>query len=250
MTDLLRIGGVPYGVGDPLLVGLENEPGITFVREKPRMLVDSLREGRLDAALVSSIEAFRRPGYRVAPDLGICCDGPVRSVRAFHSPDTGPIRRVGLDDGSEASVALLKIFLAEGAFGATAAEIEFERVVPTDRPDDLDHDLVLLIGDKGLAADPGRRTAVDLGQLWKERTGLPFVFALWLMPPGGAASERVVPVLRAAAARGALSGKALASRDGTHHRRSGDEARGLEEFRRRAAALGLCEEDVRPEFLS
>ena len=215
-----------------------------FVADVPTRLIERLRAGDLDAALVSSIEAFRGAGYRVAPGLAIACRGPVRSVRAFRRRDV-PIRSVGLDSGSETSVALLKVLLRE-RLGATAPT--FERIEPTRTPDRLPHDLVLLIGDCGLHADAGEREALDLGALWHEWTGLPFVFALWLLAPGADAA-RVVPRLRAARAR------AIADRieDGTggaiHYTFGDDERRGLLRFRDEAVRLGLAPGDVAPTFL-
>src|SRR5262249_49225555 len=52
----LRIGGVPYGVGAPLLAGLAEDAGAEFVQAPPTALIEELRKGRLDAALVSSVE--------------------------------------------------------------------------------------------------------------------------------------------------------------------------------------------------
>ena len=60
---------------------------------------------------MSSIEAFRTPGYAALADLGIACRTEARSVRAFKKPGA-TIARVGIDDGSETSVALLRILLA------------------------------------------------------------------------------------------------------------------------------------------
>ena len=249
----LRIGGVPYGVGDPLLVGLEREQGVTFVRRPPRLLVEDLRAGRLDAGLVSSIEAFRRPGYRIAPRLGICCDGPVRSVRLFVRPEAGserPIRSVGLDDGSESSVALTKILLQQGRFGSVAPTIEYTRVTPTRTPDDLGEDMILLIGDVGLTAASSTRRVHDLGAVWKADTGLPFVFAVWLIRPGLEATDerRLIDVLDAAAARGAAVDTGSRP-DGTHHRMGAAEREGLEAFRRAAVEHGQAEAHVQPAFL-
>ena len=255
VTDELRVGGVPYGVGDPLLVGLDQEAGLDFVRRPPRLLARMLRDRDLDAALVSSVEAFRRPGYQVAARHGICCNGPVKSVRTFTSPGVGgerPITRIGLDDGSESSVALLRILLADGVFGAVDPDVEFERIEPTRDPDALPHDLVLLIGDIGLGARPGARRVHDLGQVWRERTGLAFVFAVWLIVPEvtGERRERLVDALDRAAERGARDEPRGAARpDGTHHVRGAAEERGLEEFRRRAVELGLADADCVPRML-
>lgn len=244
----VAIGGVPYGVGQPLLVGLDSDPRCRLVQRPPTELVALLREGAIDAALVSSVEAIRAPGYRVVEGLGIACKQEVRSVRAFRRPGR-PIQTVGLDQSSATSVALTKILLAGPRRGDTAPPIDFETIAPTRTPGDLPHDLVLLIGDHGLAADPGDREPWDLGREWRAFTGLPFVFAVWLLRQG--ADERVLtPILRDARDRG----RRTPNRDGTagavHYDLDKDDLRGLQRFWREARAAGLAMADVEPAFCS
>ncbi|MEM8711007.1 MAG: MqnA/MqnD/SBP family protein, partial [Planctomycetota bacterium] len=59
----LRVGSVPYLVGRPLDHGLGDEPGITLEHDVPAKLIERLRAGDIDVALVSSIELFRRKDY-------------------------------------------------------------------------------------------------------------------------------------------------------------------------------------------
>ena len=240
----LRLGGVPFGVGAPLLAGLAEDPTVEFVAEPPATLIDLLRGGQLDAALVSSVEAFRTPGYRVAPGLCICCEGPAKSVRAFARPGV-KIRSVALDSGSETSVALLRVLLARVLH---AENCTFTRVAPTRNPDSLAEDLVLMIGDCGLLADPGRRQVLDLGSLWHEWTGLPFVFALWLIAPSSPARA----ILGKLAAARELATQ-LGIEDGTggaiRYALGERELAGLMRFRREAAALNLIDARVLPTFL-
>lgn len=240
----LRLGGVPFGVGAPLLAGLADDPTVQFCAEPPARLVERLRGGELDAALVSSVEAFRTPGYRVAPGISICSDGPARSVRAFARRGTR-IRSVGLDSGSETSVALLRVLLARVLH---AENCTFTRIRPDLHPDRMAEDLVLLIGDCGLRAESGDREVLDLGELWQDFTGLPFVFALWLIAPG-APADAVLARLRAARAL------AIARRidDGTggaiRYALGERELAGLLRFRREAAALQLVDPRILPTFL-
>ena len=242
----IRIGGVPYGVGAPLLTGLGRRPGVELIEAVPSQLIKELRRGGFDVALVSSIEAFRRPGYRAVADLGICSRGPVKSVRAFLNCAPEGIRSVGLDDGSECSVALLKILLQK-RLGAT--NCCFERIPPSSNPDLLPHDLVMLIGDHGLRAQVRKRQVLDLGELWQDWTGLPFVYALWLLAPG-ADAERILPLLRQAHALGAEQGQRDSTGGAVHYEMAREELRGLERFRIEARALGLAEPSVRPEFIT
>jgi chorismate dehydratase len=235
----VRLGGVSYGVGAPLLHGLDARPGVELVVAPPRALIPLLRERRLDAALVSSVEAFRRPGYRAVSGLAITCEGPARSVRAFRARERR-LRTAGVDAGSESSVALLRILLHDHL---GAPDCTFARIAPTLAPDALPHDLVLLIGDCGLRADPGRREILDLGELWHAWIGLPFVFALWLLAPG-ASAERIVPLLHEARAAAQRAGVDDGTRGAIGYELGQRELAGLERFRARAAALGLVEPDI------
>lgn len=241
----IRIGGVPYGVGAPLLTGLGSQPGVELIEEVPSKLILELRRGRFDVALVSSIEAFRWPGYRAVADLGICSKGAVKSVRAFLTCAPEDVRSVGLDDGSECSVALLKILLAKRL---GARNCHYERIRPTPNPDTLPQDLIMMIGDHGLHAQTRRRQILDLGELWQDWTGLPFVYALWLLAPG-ADADRIVPMLHQAHSLGRAQGQQDSTNGAVHYEITDQELRGLERFRIEATALGLAEPTIRPELL-
>lgn len=234
-----RIGGVPYGVGAPLLAGLDRDPRALLVQAPPTALIAALRAGELDCALVSSVEAVRRPGYTVARDLGIACRREIRSVRAFRRRGV-PIRTVGLDQSSATSVALLRLLLDSIHAAEVAPDVTFATIAPTRRPDELPHDLVLLIGDAGLAADPGAREPWDLGRAWCEWQGLPFVFACWVFAPGVDATA-ILPVLRDARARGRELGPVDGTHGAAHYDLGDDDRRGLQRFWAECRARGLAE---------
>lgn len=233
-----RIGGVPYGVGAPLLAGLDADPRVQLTRAVPARLVALLRAGELDCALVSSIEAIAAPGYTVVPGLGIACRHEIRSVRAFRRPGT-IIRSVGLDESSATSVALLRLLLANARPAEVAADVRFEPIAPTRTPDALPHDVVLLIGDAGLHADPGDRETWDLGAEWRRWTGLPFVFALWLVRVGAHAAA-LLPVLRAARERGRHLGAVDGTHGAAHYDLDDDDVRGLRRFWAECRTAGLA----------
>ena len=238
MSARMRIGGVPYGVGAPLMHGLETDPGVDFRRDPPTDLAQMLRENQLDAALLSSVEAFRQPGYRIMDGLCIASHGPARSVRAFARP--GPIRTVALDNGSATSVSMLRIFLHHGMLGECADELEFTAVEPTSRPDDLPHDLVMMIGDCGLRADPGSRRIEDLGELWLRLTGLPMVYAVWLLTATADAST-IVPRLHAARQASLAAGVTDGTDGAIYYTLGPAEHAGLHRFHQEAAALDLAD---------
>lgn len=221
---------------------LARDPDVDLVRDVPRRLIAGLRQGELDAALVSSIEAFRSAGYAALGDLGIACRTEAKSVRAFLKPGVR-ISTVGIDDGSETSVALLRVLLAQRRM---ATDCTFERIVPGEDADAYRHDVVLLIGDCGLRATTRQREILDLGSAWHAMTGLPFVFALWLIAPHGE-RDAVARCLRRAAGDGELRD---ATNGAIHYRLDADDLRGLSRFVQQARALGLADQTVEPEYLT
>ncbi len=232
------LGGVPYGVGAPLLAGLDREPGCRLVQEPPTKLVELLRRGELDAALVSSIEAVRTPGYRVFAGLGIAAKHEVRSVRAFRRRGR-KVASVGLDRSSATSVALLQLLLRHPRAADCAATLQFESIAPVREPAALPHDLVLLIGDLGLAADGQDREIWDLATEWRRWTGLPFVFAVWLLRPG-ADVARLAPLLHGARTRGRALGAVDGTHGAVHYELDAEDLRGLRRFWDLARAAELA----------
>jgi chorismate dehydratase len=216
----VRVGAVTYLNAKPLVAALaEVAPRAQLVIDHPSRLADALAAGRLDVAMIPSIEYARHGGYTIVSDACIACDGPVRSIKLYGRVPVEDIHTLALDEGSRTSAALAVILLAE-RFG----------VRPKTQPlplgaaaGDSAADAVLLIGDRGLAPSNGRFEFVwDLGEEWSRWTGLPFVFALWIARPG-------------VDLRGFAAALAAARDEGLR--------RFAEIARREAPALGIAEED-------
>jgi len=180
--DPIRIGAVNYLNTKPLIHGLEGlAPEAELLLDVPSRLADLLADGRLDVALIPVIEYFRGGRYRVVPDIAIASNGPVLSVTLFSRVPWADVRRVALDDGSRTSAALAQILLRQ------RYSVRPEVVpLPLDQAaEEADADAVLLIGDRAMRAClPGFRHAFDLGQEWRDWTGLPFVYAFWAVRAG------------------------------------------------------------------
>ena len=180
----IRIGSVPYLNEKPLTRWFSHteagrESGIEVVYAVPSLLARMLAGGEIAAALVSSFEYFRTPGYAVAPGVSISGQGDIESVRAFAKVPWRKIESLALDTSSLTSVALLKILLAEQldsypAFLHAAPDLDAMLAVA---------DACLLIGDMGMLADGSGLNVVDLGRGWRRLAGLPFVYAVWLGRP-------------------------------------------------------------------
>ncbi|PJA76827.1 hypothetical protein CO151_01430 [bacterium CG_4_9_14_3_um_filter_65_15] len=186
MKSGYRIAAVSFLNTIPLLEGLADRTGVCLDVDLPSRLAGRLRDGSADAALVPVAEVLAgRTGGIISP-TGIACDGPVDSVILFAPGDPGELNRVSVDRGSRSSVALLRILLTE----LHHVQPEFVEVEP--RPGQrLDPgEGILIIGDRCFAQmaalkgeNPGNLIAHDLGAMWKNLTGLPFVFAAWAAAP-------------------------------------------------------------------
>jgi chorismate dehydratase len=140
-------------------------------------LADALSAGRLDVAMIPSIEYCRHPGYRIVSDACIACDGPVRSVKLYSRAAVEQIRSLALDEGSRTSAALVRILLKE--------QYDLEPAIQSlpigADAENIAADAVLLIGDRGFLPHNGPfHFEWDLGERWTQWTGLPFVFATWV----------------------------------------------------------------------
>ncbi|KKK69943.1 hypothetical protein LCGC14_2928990, partial [marine sediment metagenome] len=137
--------------------------------------------GRLDVALVPSIEYFRNPDWTIVSDACVACDGPVRSVKLYGRVPIEQIRTLALDEGSRTSAALVRILLKE-RFGL---EPQLCPLPIGTSLEDSQVDAAMLIGDRAMLPMRDRYEFVwDLGQQWSRWTGLPFVFAMWIARSG------------------------------------------------------------------
>jgi chorismate dehydratase len=176
--DFLNVLPVYY----PLEAGIIANP-FEIVPGAPSELNGLCAKGALDISPVSSIEYARRADlYFIAPDLSINSEGEVMSVLLLSRM---PIEQLSggtvlASSKSHTAVGLLKV-LSRLRYGI---DLRFETGVCSDyalRPDLPE--ALLTIGDEALRL--GRSGffphVLDLGTAWFEWTGLPFVFAVWVI---------------------------------------------------------------------
>lgn len=181
----LRLGCVQYLNARPLIHGWRGE--VRF--DHPSILCRELAAGQLDVALVSSFEYLRNPVYSVIDRVAIASDGPVYSVVLAHRDGIETVREVVVDPASETSVNLLRCLLGEEIEFVATGELSATRAQ-------------LLIGDQAIRFREEMGETIqflDLGAAWREATGLPFVYALWLIRPGYSEKEAVAEALRSLA---------------------------------------------------
>lgn len=174
----LRVGAVSYLNSKPLIEGFATHlPQASLKLDFPSRLADELQKGRLDVALIPSVEAFFDPDYVIVSDACVATRGPVMSVKLYSRVHPGEIRTLALDEGSRTSACLTKVILHQ-KFGVEA-KIETLPLEKDTRATSAD--AILLIGDRAMhAPNETFHTVWDLGEKWLAWTGLPFVFAMWV----------------------------------------------------------------------
>src|SRR5262249_49787896 len=200
--------------------------------------------------------------YGIVSGPAVASRGPVASVALFTRRDPKDVRSIAMDTSSRTSVAMMTI-LARRVFGT--------------RPEAIDHapdlagmlahaDGALIIGDHALLLD--HRAAgvdkIDLGELWTNWTGLPFVYAFWAGWPDAASAEDA-RALRMARDEGREHAREIAEtyfpndpatqtpaerylRDNIKYDLGAEEEEGLREFYRLAHELGLAAYDGELRF--
>lgn len=191
---MLRIGRIDYANVTPLFQGLTACfpcDGYRIVSGVPAVLNGMLAAGEIDVCPSSSFAyAVNAERYLILPGLSISSAGPVASVLLFSRIPIEELdgQKVLLSAESATSVNLLKILMVKrfgcrcnfsvSSSGTTAALEEAPAV--------------LLIGDAALRSSMAGLAPYiyDLGSLWHDWTGLPFVFALWFCTRTAAAEHR------------------------------------------------------------
>ncbi|MEE4241509.1 MAG: menaquinone biosynthesis protein [Desulfopila sp.] len=149
-----------------------------IVEEPPAVLNRLLASQQIDMGFVSSYEYCVRPEqYRILRDLSISSTGAVGSVFIFSRVPLEKLdsKLVLLSNQSETSACLVKIILEEfygirpqyisgGVFGEISRSCQ----------------AILAIGDDALrlVTSGGYDYQFDLGEIWYQHTGLPFVFSV------------------------------------------------------------------------
>jgi chorismate dehydratase len=180
-----RVGHIQFLNCLPLYWGLMRSGALLDVdlhKDTPDRLNAALVAGDLDIGPISLVEYMRHADeLLLLPDIAVGSDGPVLSVNLVSTVPLAELdgRRVALGSTSRTGVLLARMLLA-GRYGA---QPEYFDCPPDLTEMLLEADGAVLIGDVALRAlyEAPRRglTVTDLGQAWRDWTGLPMVFAAW-----------------------------------------------------------------------
>ncbi len=219
----MKIGVVDYLNAYPLYYNLENRPDVELVRDTPSRLAALLKEGRVDAALISSIEYYKhREQLEYLPDFCISAAGPVDSIRLFLSENHFTAKEtlikdlkheitqqpglfhVFYDEATRSSLTMTAILLNRITQGGLAANFRFLATLP---PHDRTiahlkkNEALLLIGDQAL--QHRKKTSIDIGEWYYKEFRQPTIFALWTFPRSitGEQKSKLTGLLRAGYAK-------------------------------------------------
>jgi chorismate dehydratase len=150
---------------------------VELIDAVPARCADLLAEGCVDFSLVPVIEYQRIAKARLVVDVCVGSRERVRSVvLTSRLNNLKKIKTVALDESSRTSATLVKIIFKEF--------LGFEPRWTTTSPDIKqmlrENDAALIIGDPGMLFARDHLYVWDMAALWKENTGLGFVFAMWM----------------------------------------------------------------------
>jgi chorismate dehydratase len=190
-----RVGHIQFLNCLPIYWGLMRSGALLDVdlhKDTPDRLSADLVAGDLDIGPITLVEYLRHADeLLLLPHLAVGSDGPVLSVNLVSTRPLAELdkRPVALGSTSRTGVLLAQMLLAD-RYGA---EPVYYRCPPDLSRMLMEADAGVLIGDPALRAmyEAPRHglTVTDLGQAWREWTGLPMVFAVWAVRKDFAAAQ-------------------------------------------------------------
>lgn len=215
-SKVKTLGVVPYLNTEPFLAFLELE-GHQLLKQSPAELEQSYQRGKVQAALLPVLSLFRGVKGYIVDGMCIGSHSEARSVLVFLNSALEKVKKVGLDESSLSSRYLTQLLFQEyyhldcqfelgNPKNWMKSSIKNSMKDQKDQKDQKDRikesvDAYLLIGDLALlhrkdridkkdkknrtknqnhANDSEQKNFLDLGQVWNEWTGFPFIFAVWL----------------------------------------------------------------------
>lgn len=171
-----RVAAVSYLNTRPFLDGFAQsglDRDIDLFLLPPSQCAEFLKNQKVDIALfpVGALPGLNN--YSILGSYCIGCQGAVRTVALYSDVPLERMEAVYLDAHSRTSNLLVQILLQK----------HWKRDIPVLPPPANGKQVrtgLLSIGDRCFALDKLFKYKYDLGQVWFDYTGLPFVFACWV----------------------------------------------------------------------
>jgi len=179
----VKVGRISYINVAPIYYGFDNglKPSwLNMLSASPSILNNMMSKGLLDISPVSSVAyAQYSSEWLLLPDLSISCMGSVMSVLlASRLPfEMLHKKKILLTDDSASAAKLIELLFALNGI------VPLFKKGSIKEPDSIDKDIsaLLIIGDAALKIkwDRWYEYTWDLGSMWNNIKGLPFVFSVW-----------------------------------------------------------------------
>ena len=184
MAAVTKIAAVSYLNTIPFIYGLRHASSLdgNLTLCPPAECADMYLRGEVDVALVPAAVAAGLKNTQIITDYCLGAAGEVRTVVLMSDTPVEKVRRVFLDPHSRTSVQLAG-WLAANKWNITPEWVVLEGY------DNLKGRLCagdgcVLIGDKVFDHEGEFAYRYDLAAEWRQATGLPFCFAVWVARKG------------------------------------------------------------------
>lgn len=162
----------------PFIMAIEKmkeTQNVELINIVPSETIDLFRNNLCDIALVPVGGLSEIKDYQIISDYCISCDGAVDSVGLFSNVPIDEIDHIYLDNHSRTSNNLCKILVKEywkRNCSYSKASVEGKELKSNEGK--------IMIGDKAIKGKKDSKYYYDFGEIWQMKTGMPFVFAVWI----------------------------------------------------------------------
>ena len=181
MNSPFRLAASSYLNSAPLIWSFLNgshRGSVDFVEAVPARCAQLLADSTVEGALIPVIEYQRIESGSLVPNVCVGSRKEVLSVvLVSRDKQLENISSVALDESSRTSATLVKIIFRE----FLNRESEWTTRAPNIEEMLDKNDAALIIGDPGMGFRRRGLNVWDMAGLWKQYTGLGFVFAMWMV---------------------------------------------------------------------
>lgn len=174
-----KVSAVSYLNTIPFIHGIKSSNISDFIDlqlDYPSVCAQKLINNEVDIALVPVVVLKDNPQFNIISDYCIGSNGKVDTVCLYSDVPLSEIEEIYLDYQSRTSIELLKVLCKEHwdispkfSNSPEGFENKIERETAA-----------LIIGDRAFSVNGKYKFVYDLSEIWKEMTGLSFVFACWI----------------------------------------------------------------------
>jgi chorismate dehydratase len=178
-TEKIKISIVNYTNTLPFKWALKRSKlyaDIDLQEDIPSICAQKLKFGQVDLALVPAALLAELDEYVIESNFCIGANGKVDSVKLYSQVPPEQIKTVTLDYQSKSSITLTKILYKF----FWKRDVEFLEAKPGFEEKISGHNAAVVIGDRTFNMNERFKYEIDLAEEWKNFTGLPFVFAVWV----------------------------------------------------------------------